>query len=534
LDSNSNVSLRYSSLELWRPGGWLGVVACLVCVLVVSWASLLSAPPVHVDEAWNANRAWWFLQTGRAFGSMDAGVVERYQNYWTFMPWLGTAVYSMAIAIFGPSLLAVRLASYAFGLVLLAALFVIATRLYDWRTGVLAALLGSTSSAFIYSSHIGRHDILVAALGYSAIALYVAGRAKPWHEAVAVGAGLLVGLTLDVHPNGAVFAPVLMALCLEDSRWSVTAMFRGRRFWGLVVGVGIGVAHYVARHVIPSVDTFLALHSLGPTPERLPPILSLVPSLWIESLLQSGTVLLGYNLWTAPLVVGGTGLLLRRRENADRTLLITIAVLVTAFAAVIRAKSGFYAILLSPAASLLAASCLAGCLRHLSHLLEARPRRAVRITIVRATIAGSLITASLGAIKTLVQYDSFGEFRSITHQVAAVLPSESVVMGPQSYWFELPPQQNYLSWEQLAYYMNSTHGASLEDAFRALRPDYFIFDAQIAQFLSDDPRREHSPATSGLLLSKTEMNDFLHEHGTPVLTVEMPDQDTMSVYRLRW
>src|SRR5258708_2378396 len=57
---------------------WLGLAALLVGLTVVNLLTLLRTPPPFVDEAWNANRAWGLLHTGHSFGTLDAGVFEKY------------------------------------------------------------------------------------------------------------------------------------------------------------------------------------------------------------------------------------------------------------------------------------------------------------------------------------------------------------------------------------------------------------------------------------------------------------------------
>src|SRR5438874_400733 len=74
---------------------WLPLAALLIVVTGVHLATLLRYPPPFVDEGWNASRAWGLLHTGRAFGTLDAGVFQQYPGYWTFFPWLGTAIHAL-------------------------------------------------------------------------------------------------------------------------------------------------------------------------------------------------------------------------------------------------------------------------------------------------------------------------------------------------------------------------------------------------------------------------------------------------------
>src|SRR5437762_1346400 len=60
-----------------------------------------------------------------------------------------------------------------FGLALLAIVYRIGRLLYGPRVGLFAALLLAVSGSFLYSAHMARHDVIVAAFGYGAVALYL-------------------------------------------------------------------------------------------------------------------------------------------------------------------------------------------------------------------------------------------------------------------------------------------------------------------------------------------------------------------------
>ena len=81
-------------------------LACRPVLIILGLAGwhawgLMRDPPPYVDEAWDANRAWALLQTGRPFGTMDSGVFERFPGYWTYFPWLGNAIHALAFWIGG-------------------------------------------------------------------------------------------------------------------------------------------------------------------------------------------------------------------------------------------------------------------------------------------------------------------------------------------------------------------------------------------------------------------------------------------------
>ena len=187
----------------------------LVAVAIFGVVTLLNFPATFVDEGLNANRAWSLLQTGQAFASIDNGVYQHYDGYWTYFPYLGASIHAVFIWIFGLSLASLRLASVFFGLVLLVATYTIGKKLYGYRAGLIAMALLATSSPFVLSSHLGRHDIIVAALGFGAVALYLTDTRSSL-SLRSVLAGLAIGLSLDIHLNIGIFGPVMLTLFLLD------------------------------------------------------------------------------------------------------------------------------------------------------------------------------------------------------------------------------------------------------------------------------------------------------------------------------
>ena len=160
-----------------------------------------------------------------------------------------------------------RLASLFFGLVLLTAVYSIARRLYGHRAALIAMALLAISGPFVLSSHLGRHDIMVAAFGFGAVALYFTD-GKSSLTLKSVLSGLAVGLALDIHLNALIFGPILLTLFLLDYGKKI---FRTGRFWGFALGGSLGVLFFVVMHILPYPQTYFALASLGnghPTPRR--------------------------------------------------------------------------------------------------------------------------------------------------------------------------------------------------------------------------------------------------------------------------
>ena len=87
---------------------WALLGGVITTVALHIW-TLLRFPAPFVDEVWQMSRAWSFLQTGKTFGMLDAGVPEQYPGYWTFLPWLGNVLQATALRFSNtPSLLTLR------------------------------------------------------------------------------------------------------------------------------------------------------------------------------------------------------------------------------------------------------------------------------------------------------------------------------------------------------------------------------------------------------------------------------------------
>ena len=249
----------------------LGPTVVAVVILVVlcgHMLTLLRYPPPFVDEAWAANRAWALLVKGIAFGDLDAGVFEKYPGYWTYFPMLPTSIQAAALWLAGhPALWPLRLVSLAFGAILLGACYLIGRSTGSRSVGFVSCTLTALSPAFLYSAHLARWDIMVAALGYSALAIQAwnARRSTAW----AAFAGLLVGLAFEVHPHASLFVPVSAALYVAQSGW---ATLLRRDVWAWAAGIAAGASVYVALHLMRYPQGFLALMGLAHGPTHTPPL----------------------------------------------------------------------------------------------------------------------------------------------------------------------------------------------------------------------------------------------------------------------
>lgn len=520
----------FPDVGLWLTGagGSRLLAVALAAVAALHLLSLPRTPLPFVDDAWFACRAYAVARTGSSYSTLDAGVSDWFQGSWTCIPWLGSWLQSWSVRALGPTLLAIRLPSFFFGLGLLAALYSIGRSVGGARVGLLAALLAALSQPFVVSAHLGRPDVIVAAFGFAAVALYFGDRASGLSPK-SVLSGLAVGLAIEIHPNGIIYGPAILALYLvEHGR----ALLRVRRFWGFTLGLAAGLLFYVALHILPYPVTYFALNALVYGPTHTPPVLVPGPWVWLRSLGDMLGQLLLANNWWVPLLMGALVSLVRRRSPADRRLLTLFGAVMLSYAELVRHKHPFYAILALPAGHLLLALLLE---RMIQRISVAARRRGPGARLAVALRMGGILLLLAGAFRNMyaIGENPTPDYERTMSQVAASVPAGASVMGPQTYWFAVPDHV-YLSWEQLVYYRRYRPGSDLADAFRALRPDVFIIDRAVEDFAVADDPSELTRYGRFLHLPKAQLDAFLAQQAELSATVETATFGYVRVYRIRW
>jgi 4-amino-4-deoxy-L-arabinose transferase-like glycosyltransferase len=506
---------------LWQSLGkshW-ALLALLAIVLALHLWSLMRFPPPFVDEVWLTGRAWAFTQTHQAFGPMDRGVFDRFEGHWTFFPWLPVWIQSLPLHLLTePTLLPERIVSLFFGFLLLFAIYSIAKRLYTKWFGLLAVLLVSISWPFLYSAHLARYDIITAAFGFEAIALYLNNRpARAW---VSLAAGLCIGLAFEIHPHGAVYGLAVVALYLLHYRWS---MFRTRHFWTFLLGIALGLAFYALLHIVPYPRTYFALNQLVFTKTHTPPVLTLDPLVILQAFSDMGMLFVGVNLALIPIIVWAAVALTKRHSEADKTLLVLNAALIGGVVLLFRNKAAYYAIMFTPAIDLMVGAFL---LQSLQRPWHGRFRDYARYTL----IWGFCILAIVLNLSNL-RLDSwrvYQEAQGFINQAAQ--PGDSI-MASQTFWLGLH-EHDYYSWESLIHYQRYAPGSTLEDALQELHPDILVIDRHLNAFISDDPGK--GAYSQHLQLPRTEMEVFLNRRATLIGVLDVEIYGPIQVYRIAW
>ncbi len=487
--------------------------------------TLLRYPAPFVDEAWLSARAWEYIHTGKAFGILDAGVLDRFGGYWHFYPWLPTWIQSLGLRLAGaPTLVAIRSVSLVFGFLLLIPVYYIGKQVGDKTIGKLSSLSLLLVGAFFSSSHLGRMDVITAFLGYSAIALYLVFGAR--YRWIGLISGLLVGLAFETHPYGAIYGPVLLALIFLQQGWG---FWRSCHFWSFGLGTSLGLLLYAGIHIFPAYETYLALNRIVYTTSHTPPLLTFNLGVIGESFVDTFISYLAYDPLLILLVMVALVDLFRKSPRETKVLPVILLALTAGNILLARNKLGYYTIHYSPAGNL-----------YLFYLIVQFFRRplAWRVDVVLRPI---LVILLLGInifynswtrkVNTWLTYDPVKAFEYDEQILSQAIRPGDILFGPQTYWFGLTEHPFY-SWQDIIYYRQWTSNPSLEAAINYIHPDILIIDSYLRGFISDKPLA--SNYFEFLRIPETEMNRFLQQHAGLLLDYQDPFSGHMQVYRLHW
>lgn len=198
------------------------IVICLSLFLILTIGSSLTNRP-QVDEAMFASPAY-NLATKGFFGTtvleIEGSPLTRIdqRTYWV-MPLFLLNV-SASFKAFGMSLFTMRLVSVFWGIVLLAAWYFIVLKLSDNRNiALLCLFLLAGNYTILDTASSGRMDIMSAALGFSALAVYLLWRERNLTTAIFLSQCFVVASGLT-HPNGlfAFFGLIFTTLFLDFRR----------------------------------------------------------------------------------------------------------------------------------------------------------------------------------------------------------------------------------------------------------------------------------------------------------------------------
>jgi hypothetical protein len=223
-------------------------------LLALSALTLQSFPALQtIDEGWNANVGWTFVQEGMLYARINQGIFgipEVNVPTANVLPgyWMRAA---------GVGLFQVRALVWFGGLIALALTFAAALRLYRRRdVAVVAALAAAGSAVILFNSHLFRLDIWLGVAALLAFYLYLRAADRP---AWALLAGFVLAAGIEIHQNA-------LALCLGGGLFIVGAtvirsirqrrLAIARRDVFFALGGFVGALLFLALHVLPDAAAF--------------------------------------------------------------------------------------------------------------------------------------------------------------------------------------------------------------------------------------------------------------------------------------
>jgi 4-amino-4-deoxy-L-arabinose transferase-like glycosyltransferase len=490
-----------------------------VAVMLSHLFFLTSYPQVFIDEPWNANVAWTWLKTGVNFDTMHSGVLDQFGYGWVRWPYLGNAFWAMAFAVLGMGLFQIRLVSWIFGCVLLLLVFLVGRRSYGPLTGALAALLLSISPPFIQASHFARHDIILATLVMAVFLLtqIAFDKERLWAHLLA---GLLIGISPDVHPNGVFFIAGFGVLYFFAYRLQI---FRKRGAWAFGIGALIGVGYYVAGHILPSPEAYAAVNKFWSQGSHQLPLFS--PARLLESLVQEvGRYHFFDNGLDFALIGASAVYLAVRRRRPDLSLLVFVGASLACFVLFVGNKNDVYAILFYPFFILMAAETL------LSLITSASNSTPVRVFMLVVLVL-FVVNSAIHYLRPAVSNRNY-DYYAVTDQIREVVPPGARILGMPHWWLGLS-DYDYRSSLGLTYY-HIYNNFGLTQSLATIRPDYLILDRGLQGLLVDEGYFPPGPAFEIYRLPRNELETVLAERGTKVKEFTNPWHGTFEIYKLRW
>jgi hypothetical protein len=445
---------------------WL-LVGAIVVYLLANIPFLVAWPAVNGDEGREMNAFWVASGIDPSARSLDP-IYRHDPLYKGGLQGLSTA---LSFRLFGFGLFQGRIVSLVWGGLLLWFTFLAGRRLYGAAAGAIGVLFLAVSKPFLVSSHIVRPDVVVAALVMAA--LYCALRGlqdggRGWH----VLAGLVLGLSFDVHPNTLAFVP-LVGLCylLRFGRRALVT----RESWLFAAGLVLGALYYAGARILPDPRHYLEAFNYWVGVDKRPPLLGSRGAPALQAELWRWSQYFGQRL--AELALLGIGVVaavwrLARTRRLD-PLLGGLLAAFAVFVVLVSSKTEFYMILFFPMLVLLLASAISV----VGSNLGASRLLASALLVVLAVTGMGFEDNFRDVIEAVSDFRE-RDYSVLSAQLQAEIPPGSKVVAPPTYWIGLARPPYYLDyvdfyvWERIRRERNVSWPQFLAE----INPDYVILD----------------------------------------------------------
>lgn len=484
--------------------------------LIFHYETLTQYPTVFIDESWNANAAWNWVQTGVNFDPIHSGTLDQKGYEWLRRSNIGTLPWVIAFSVGGLGLFQARMVSYLFGVLLLAAVIFAGRKAFRLETGVLAALFVSLSAPFLTSAHYARQEIFLVAVMMFLFAFSIwAFEHSRWWPHFILGLGL--GMSTDIHQNAILFFLGFLVLYVSVYRFQV---LRRREFWLWVGGVLVGVMYFLAVHILPNPSAYFFYLSLSTDNSYAPPILSMN----IGTILQSARGELQRfhfyenSLDFALLVASGVFIALRRQRYNWAYLGFVVATFAS-FTMIQASKVYFYDILVYTFFLMLVAETLA------SLLFEVQATSLQRIFILCLTVA--FIFNGARHMTRIANENRGYDYYALTNAIDSVLQPDDRILAVPTWWLGLTDTDFKSAYMLPQYYFFNR--LSFEEAVQRISPTVLIVDEGFWNLFvnSEIPTSERTRT-----IPLSDVRPFFDCCTEELLVIPSPQHGNIIVYRV--
>jgi len=229
------------------------MVLLIVLTMLFNAGSIGLVPAgIADDDGAYASAAYTFWRTGRPGVPGYRDVVDMNRDVWAFGR-LAAAFQGAGMAVAGVSLTAAMMPTFLAGLLLLIVTGGLARTLAGPAAAVVAVLALAASGKFFLATHGMRPDVLFATFLVGCLWLIAAhGNERP--RTTMFTAGLIMGLSTDVHINGFFLSPVPAVFWIAAAPLTLRAVARGLVAYG--GGLGVGFLLWAGLHYAPDPALF--------------------------------------------------------------------------------------------------------------------------------------------------------------------------------------------------------------------------------------------------------------------------------------
>jgi 4-amino-4-deoxy-L-arabinose transferase-like glycosyltransferase len=407
------------------------------CCLLLNLGTLGRGPLINCDEPFFSEPAWAMSQGHPPAHAMFPGQFGLDKSDVAHGRLFFTSV-ATSFAIGGRSLLAARLPIFLMSIALLVALYFLVRQLYDDNTALVAVAVLAVSYQFFVHSRIVRPEPMLMVFQLAAIACLLASARSERQRSLLFAAGLLGGLSADVHLNGAALAAVLVALFL--ARFGVRELFGPKGAW-FALGLTPGAAWWLLVHVVPDPSLFSrqwntlwnanasAVRGLLQPMHVVRALPSLLKAEFDRQLLFMANPA-NYRFTYPQAALGLIALAAvayragKRQDTADRFLIVWFLATLITMALAFTNKTSVYALVLLPAACTVVARSAV--------LAYERVGSPAWLAIFWSLL---LLVSAGPAVKAAREASSY-DIGAYVAQGGSAIPSGAVVMGlPRDLWF---------------------------------------------------------------------------------------------------